>query len=130
MNLILEAIGGVFDPNVVDGMNHLFNMNKYMLVKDEKGNLICLQHNSDIDRQIIEAYLKRQGLDKTLLKFEMKSMKREELEQIIKYKIVMLDEELVLYKEVEEKAKKYVIDKYTGKFPKHGFNVYKTISEK
>lgn len=130
MDFIFDAIDALLNPNATNGLGAILNRNKYVLVKDEKGELICLSHKIDMYKQLIEGYLKTKGFNKNLFKFEIKSLKREELERIINYKIVLLDEELVLYKEVVEKAQNYSIKGYTGKTPKYGINKYKTIPQK
>ncbi|QZY56136.1 hypothetical protein [Crassaminicella profunda] len=132
---IFDVIGAFLNnPKEIEaGFKEVFGLNnKYLLVKDKEDNLICVSYEGDYCRALAEEYLKRQGLDKTLVKFETKSIKNkdEQLKEIIKYKIVALDKELVLYKDVEKKAEEYVIKGYTGKFPKYGTNDYTTVSKK
>lgn len=130
MDFIFDAIDGLLNPNATDGLGAIWNKNKYVLVKNEEGKLICLSYNIEMYKLIIEEYLKLNGFNKDLLKFEVKSFKKEELKKIIDCKIVALDKKLVLYKEVKEKAEKYFIDGYTEEIPKFGLNMYKTISQK
>lgn len=110
------------------GFKAIIGINEYLLVTDANGNFVCLSYDMDSCRTIIEEYLKRQNLDKTLMKFEVKSLKNKDeiLKDIIKYKIVLLDGELVLYKDVEKKALEFNIKGFTGKFPKFGINRYTT----
>ena len=131
---IVDVIGAYLNnPKAIeDGFNKIFNGEKYLLVKDKEDNLICVSYDVEEFRVLAEEYLKRQGLDKTLVKFETKSIKNkdEQLKEIIKYKIVVLDKELVLYKDVEKKAQEYIIKGYNGKFPKYGTVEYTTVSKK
>lgn len=130
MNFILDAIDGALNPAAIGGMNYLINKNKYIIVRDEEENIICLNHAGDIERQLIEAYLKKNEYDKKLVKIDVEILKKEELVKNIQFKLVMLDDELVLYGDVIKKSGKFYIDKYTGKMPKSGLNVYKILSEK
>lgn len=132
---IFDVIGAFLQnpKSIEDGFKEVIGIKKYLLVKDKEDNLICVSYDGDICRQIVEKYLEAQGLDKTLVKFETKSIKKkdEQLKEIIKYKIVILDEKFAIYKDVEKKAKEYVIDGYNGKLPiKDELNKYITVSKK
>lgn len=119
--------------NIMKGFEVVLGIKNYLLVKDKEDSLICATYDIDAGRALAEEYLKRQGLEKTLVKFEKKSIKNknEQIEEICMHKIVLLDKELVLYKDVEKKAKEYVIDGYDGKLPiKYKINKYTTVSKK
>ncbi|MCY6485518.1 hypothetical protein OW763_14380 [Clostridium aestuarii] len=131
---IFDAIGTFLqNPHAIeDGFKEVLGIKKYLLVKDKEDNLICVSYDLDVGRALVEKYLKQQGLDKTLVKFETKSIKNkdEQLKEIIKYKIVILDEEIAIYKDVEKKAQEYVVDGYDGNLPlKYEMNNYTTVSK-
>jgi len=108
------------------GFNEIRGIRKYIVVTNEEGKTICFLYDIDGCRDVIEKYLKENDFDKTIVKFDTKSIKNkdEELEELMPYKLVLLDMKLVLYKDIELKAKEYEIKGYTGKRPKFGINKY------
>ncbi len=117
---------------IAKGFKEILGIKEYLLVFDQDSNIICALYDMDSCRTVVEEYLKRQGLDRTLVKFEKKSIKNkaEELKEILQHKVVILDGELTLYKHVAEKAKDYDIQGYDGKMPKYGINKYTTMAKK
>jgi hypothetical protein len=99
-------------------------------VLDEDKNLVCLIYDLEASRSMLFEYLKKHQLDVEKLEFgtTIPKKKAADYHRLIQFKIVTLDDELVLFKDVVEKAKTHDIEGYDGKLPKFGMNVYKTIN--
>jgi hypothetical protein len=114
------------------GFKRIFGIEKYLIVKDKKGNIVCLFHDVDVAKALVEKYIEKQGLDGNLLEFQISTIRRKDVhyKKLIEYKIVSLDKKLVLYKDILEKSNTYNIKGFKGKIPKYGINKYETIKEK
>lgn len=118
--------------SITKGFKEVLGIRDYLLVLDKKDSLICATYGTDACRKLAEEYLRRKGLDKTIVKFETKSLKRnnEQLIDILNHKLVLLDGEITTYKEVDKKAKEYIINGYDSKLPtKYRIDKYKTVSK-
>lgn len=115
--------------NISKGFGTITKGYKYLLAKDKDGEVICFVLDTDggQSRVLIQKYLENVGLKESFIKFENEHMKGscERYKELYPKKLCVLDKELLLYKDVEERAKTQDIKKFTGKIPKHGFNVYK-----
>lgn len=108
------------------------NNKSYIIVKDHHNNIICFTYDLQACKDFIIAYLNKFGFDEYNLSFVRKTMSNRDLRlyELMKYKLVMLDGHICLYKDVEEKAKDYIIEGLDRQFPKCGLNKYYTICKK
>ena len=117
---------------IIKGFNEIRGIKKYKIVTDDKGKTICFSYDIPEVTAVIEKYLIDNGFDRTIVKFESKSLKNKskKLEELIPYKIVLLDMKIVLYKDVVTKAEEYNIKGFSGSTPKFGLNKYETLEKK
>ncbi len=110
-------------------MKRVFKVEDLVYVLDENENLVCLTYALEAFRPILFEYLEKHQLDVKTLKIDTMTTnkKEDEYPQMIQFKIVTLDDELVLFKDVMEKAKTHVVEGYDEKTPKFGMNTYKTV---
>lgn len=121
------------NPSVIEaGFKRIFGIEKYLIVKDTEGNILCLFHDVDVAKAIVEKYLKKQGLDEKIVEFDTKTIRKkdEQYKKLMEYKIVLLNNKFVLYKDILKKSNEHNIKGFKGKLPKYGINKYETIKEK
>jgi hypothetical protein len=112
------------------GIQAIRGVYNYIIVKDRNGEILCFSYDMDACEKLIEHHLINEELDRTVFKFEKKTIKNSDayLGGIMPYKLVLLDKKLVLYRDVMEKAKNHNVKGYKmDKRPKYGLNQYETI---
>lgn len=134
MNMeIIDLIASLLSSPVSfkETFQKILGIKQYMLAKNHDGDILCLLYGNDPFKIIAVEYLKEKGFDTDSVVFEYIPVNTEQkkLDEILKYKIVVLDGKLALYSDVEKKSLKYNIDGFDGSLPKHGLNEYNTISE-
>lgn len=120
----------LMNSNTIEkGIDHLLGRHHYLLAFDQQGNLLCTFYDMNTGRALMEHYLNNQDMDTDTVTFIKKPKAEDDADQslINQYKLVILDDHLTLYKEVEELAKTEKIKGYTGKAPKYGINRYQRL---
>ena len=102
---------------------------KKLLVHNKEGRLVCTLYDNDLSRQCISTYLEENSIEKNDVYFTIEGydLSSEKQHLINKYKLVLLDEHLVVFKDIIKKSDKYLIKGYNHRQPKAGFNKYITI---
>lgn len=108
------------------GIDHLLGRHHYLLAFDQQGNLLCTFYDMNTGRALMEHYLKDQNIDTDTVNFVKKPKAEDDEDQslINQYKLVLLDDHLTLYKEVEALSQTEKIKGFTDKAPKYGINRY------
>jgi len=127
LHKIIEAIF-IWSPVQRDGYRELTGYKKYLIVKDENDKMICFGYNRDIGKSMIDAYLEAHDMEKEGFKFQVATLTKKALESSIDYKVVYLDNEAVLYKQVRELAESGNIVNWSNALPNGEFVKYTRIN--
>lgn len=118
---------------IIKGFNAIKGDVKYIVAKDRGGNILCLTYDIDTCNAIIEKYLKDHGISINDVKIMSMTINKRDKDvgNILDKKIVILDDELVLYDDVKKKSNKYEIEDFRqGSLPNYGINKYITTKLK
>lgn len=119
--------------NIIKGFNELLGKKSYIIVRDKEKNFVCMTYDIDGCSALVNKYLLENDFDVQNLEIKKETINKRDLRfpEIQQYKLVVLDNELALYKDVVAKATNYIIEGYDGKeIPKYGINKFFTISKK
>lgn len=118
--------------DISKGFKHLSGNLDYQIARDKEGRVLVMFHDMESTEQLIKKYLETQDIHQSDFSINKTKLKRKspELLNLIQYKLCLLDDELILYKDVYSIAQRKNINKFTGKFPKYGINKYITLSYK
>lgn len=110
------------------GLKEMLGYKSYIVVTDKDDNIVCASYDLDACEQIIDMYLKKNNYNTVELNFEKKKLRGKENQMyLIPYKIVLLDKQVVLYKDVKALANQNKIKDFKDGFPKYGINQYETV---
>lgn len=114
--------------NIGKGWKEIRGKKDYMMAYFHD-TLVCYFYNMDAGKALIDKYLEDNNYDMTTIRYEKKTLhkKSDEVANMRDYKLVVLDKQVKLYKDIVELAKTRNIKGYKEGKLKETINVYHTI---
>ncbi|WDV44717.1 hypothetical protein PV797_14480 [Clostridiaceae bacterium M8S5] len=111
---------------IVTGFKRITGLSEYIFVYHKNKEIICTFYNTSEGKRIIQSYLKKLNIKQDEVDYIVKdSIKDEQDEHEFNvFKVVMLNDEPMLYNEVVRFAKSKQIKGFDFKQPKYGLNKY------
>lgn len=117
--------------SIVKGFKQILGKRYYIIVRDKKNNnFVCITYDIKGCDALVEKYLKEHGYCNLDVTVSTECFKKNDLrmEELMKYKLVLLDNQLVTYKDVIEKDKNGLVEGfYEEKIPPFGINKYYSV---
>jgi len=127
---------GAFDTLMTNGdliskgLNRILGKETVNSAYDNDDKMICFFYNFDLNsKKIIEYYLKKNDIPFKEMKSEVYKRRSVNYQNLVQKKVVLLDKQFCLYKDVVKLSQFTDIKGYTGKIPKFGINQYFTIKK-
>lgn len=110
------------------GLKEILGFRRYIIASDKQDNIICQFYDMDTGNTLINEFLKRRGISQDDVVIRQESIRgKEQQRPLIPYKIVILNGDLALYKDVVELSRTKTLKNFTDDNPKYGLNTYETI---
>lgn len=121
--------------NILDGtigfVKRITGINQYMFVYHKNKELICTYYNTEKGMKLIKKYLKKINISENDVDFIVKDKIKDEQDkhEFNVFKIVMINDEPILYNQVVRLAKTKEVEGFDYKQPGYGLNQYHIHNE-